>query len=484
MQQTDVIRLYESLADDWDLWERRNAFYRSALRAHFAGIIPAGAAVLELAAGMGQLLHELAPRAGVGVNYAERLNAEARKRHPELTFVLGQVDRLEVPAGFVPEYVVLNHMIDFVHDLWDSLHAIAGKIEGNALVAVTTSNPLWAPILRLASALRLRTPHAARNFVTARDVRSVLELLGFDVVEEGWLVPMPLGVPGLARLVNLVVPEIPILRAACSVQSLTARRRLPRAGLTCTVIIPCHNEEGNLEATAARVPAMGARTEILVVDDGSTDGTRAAAERARARDPRVRILAFDKNRGKAGAVFAAIEAATGDVAIILDADATVPPEVLPKFFEALATGHADFVNGTRLVYPVPGKAMKIANFLGNKMFCFIASWVLRQRVSDTLCGTKAFLRSDFLRMPRLSVDRWGDFTLLFGAARLRLRIREIPVHYEERTAGRSKMRAFVEVWRFLAACARGWRLMRRPRPSDFPAVVPPVATPAPLKRTA
>jgi len=179
-------------------------------------------------------------------------------------------------------------------------------------------------------------------------------------------------------------------------------------------------------------------------------------------DPRVRLVAFDQNRGKADAVRAGFAASRGDVLMILDADMTVAPEELPKFMTPIQEGTADFVNGSRLVYPMPGRAMKVTNFVGNKAFCFLVSWILRQRVSDTLCGTKALLRTDYLRMPRGGRERWGDFDLLFGAGRLKLRILEIPVHYQERRAGVSKMRAMREVWRFLHACWDGWRMLRFP----------------------
>jgi len=148
--------------------------------------------------------------------------------------------------------------------------------------------------------------------------------------------------------------------------------------------------------------------------------------------------------------------------MILDADMAVAPEELPKFLTPLQDGTADFVNGTRLVYPMQGKAMRVANFFGNKAFCYLASKVIRQRVSDTLCGTKAFLKRDYVRMPLGRKERWGDFDLLFGGARLRLRILEIPVHYTERRAGKSKMRVMVDGWYFLFACLSGWRMLRFP----------------------
>jgi glycosyltransferase involved in cell wall biosynthesis len=246
------------------------------------------------------------------------------------------------------------------------------------------------------------------------------------------------------------------------VQYITARLAAPRAPLSCSVVVPCHDEEDSIAECVRRVPRIGRETEIVVVDDGSRDGTRQRVRALLAQDPRVRLITFDTNQGKAIAVRAGFEAARGDVLMILDADMAVPPEELPKFMAPIQAGTADFVNGSRLVYPMHGQAMRVANFLGNKAFCFLVSWILRQRVSDTLCGTKAVLRSDYLRMPEPSRERWGDFNLLFGAGRLKLRILEIPVHYHERRAGASKMRAMREVWRFLQACWRAWWMLRFP----------------------
>ena len=208
---------------------------------------------------------------------------------------------------------------------------------------------------------------------------------------------------------------------------------------------------------------MGSKTEIVVSDDGSTDGTRGLVLKIMDTDPRVRLVGVDTNQGKVHAVRAGFDAAKGDVLMILDADMAVPPEELPKFMKPFEDGTATFLNGTRLVYPMEGRAMKILNYVGNKLFCFLVSFILHQRISDTLCGTKAVLKRDYSRMIRGDKERWGDFEMIFGAARLKLRIEEIPIHYDERQAGSSKMKAFLEVWYFLYACLHGWWMLRFPR---------------------
>jgi hypothetical protein len=314
--------------------------------------------------------------------------------------------------------------------------------------------------MHLGSKMGQRIPDSPRNFITNKDIRNVLEVQDFDIVEAGMALPVPRRIPVLGDILNMVLPEIPVLRYMSSIQYVAARPRMARGDLSCSVVVPCHNEEDNVAECVRRVETMGAWTEIVMVDDGSTDHTRARILEAMQSDARVRLIAFDQNQGKASAVHAGFQCARGDVVMILDADMAVMPEDLPKFHQALQTGSADFVNGTRLVYPMQGKAMKIANYLGNKAFCFLTSWILRQRVSDTLCGTKAMLRDAYRRMPRGGKERWGDFDFLFGAARLGLRIMEVPVHYQERRAGDSKMHVMRDGWLFLKACWHGWRMLR------------------------
>jgi SAM-dependent methyltransferase len=462
MSRERTRQYFERIAPVWDHWHEKNQFYHRKMIELFRGMVPPGARIVELGCGTGDLLAALAPTAALGLNVAEALTSLARRKHPEFQFDTVEVDQAKIQPGLMPEYVLLNNMLDYVYDVWDLLESLRAVVTGQTLVVMTSNNPLWGPLLRFASWIGQRVPDSPRNFITNRDIRSVLELQGFDVVEEGLALPVPRRIPFLAPLLNTLLPEIPLARYASSIQYIAARLRAPRGALHCSVIIPCHNEEDNVAECARRVPALGSATEIIIVDDGSTDGTRRRVEELMCVDPRIRLIAYDANHGKANAVRAGFEAARGDVLMILDADMAVRPEELPKFLKPLENGTADFVNGSRLVYPMQERAMKFANFLGNKAFCFLVSWIARQRVSDTLCGTKALLRGDYLRMPRAGKERWGDFDLLFGAARLRLRILEIPVHYQERRRGTSKMQAMREVWLFLHACWHGWRMLRFP----------------------
>jgi glycosyltransferase involved in cell wall biosynthesis len=234
--------------------------------------------------------------------------------------------------------------------------------------------------------------------------------------------------------------------------------------IAVSVVVPCRNERGNIASAVERIPEMGRHTEILFGDDKSTDGTADEIRRIQALYPQKDIrLINSPGICKAENVWNCFRAARGDVLMILDADLTVMPEELPYFFRAIVRRKAEFMNGSRLVYPVPKAAMKIANRIGNKMFGWVFSFLLAQRIKDTLCGTKVLWHEDWeLISKNLGAwglnDLWGDYELLFGAAKLHLEIADIPVHYQERVYGLTKMtRVFRNGIRMLRICWRAWR---------------------------
>jgi SAM-dependent methyltransferase len=465
---------FNSIAPDWETWRAKNRFYHERIKELVTGAIAPGHKVLDIGSGAGDVLAAARPSQGLGLNVSERLTELAREKHPSLGFETFDADAVVLPDGFRPDYIVSVNLLDHAYDVYDLFASLRDAVSERTLILVTTSNPLWSPLLKLASRTGRRTPDSPRNFITNRDLASVLNVQGFDVVEAGLTLPVPERIPVLGSILNAVLPDLPVLRYASSTQYLAARPRIPRAQLSVSVIVPCHNEEQNVAACVRRIPDMGADTEVIFVDDGSSDGTRSAVLAAMEEDPRIRLVAYDVNHGKANAVRAGFDAARNDVLMILDADMTVAPEDLPKFLAPLENGTAEFVNGTRLVYPREGRAMAMMNFLGNKAFCFLVSWVLRQRVSDTLCGTKALLRRDYQSMPLSGRDRWGDFDLLFGAGRAKLRVLEVPIHYRERVAGESKMRVATDGLLFLRACVAGWRMLRRPESVPWATRVPTV----------
>jgi len=228
-------------------------------------------------------------------------------------------------------------------------------------------------------------------------------------------------------------------------------------GPSITVIIPAYNEEVGIEKTLNSCVAQTyPNLEIVVINDGSKDNTAKKIRDLQGEFPNLKLVDYSPNRGKGYAVRKGFEAATQEVLMILDADISTPPEELPRFFEPLNKGICQFVNGTRMVYPMQEQAMRTLNLFGNKVFGYIVSFIAQQNLSDTLCGTKAFYKTDLKRI-RWGLDKWGDFDLLFGAARMGSKIMEVPVHYMMRKSGESKMKSFRHGVHLLCACCRGFR---------------------------
>jgi glycosyltransferase involved in cell wall biosynthesis len=226
-----------------------------------------------------------------------------------------------------------------------------------------------------------------------------------------------------------------------------------------SVVIAARNESGHIDELMARIPKMGSRTEIIFIEGNSTDDTYSAIERAIASNPSIDAkLIRQPGKGKGDAVRAGFDIATGDILMILDADITVPPEDLPRFYDLLQTGDGEFINGVRLVYPMEGDAMRFANLLGNKFFSWAFSWLLGQPIRDTLCGTKVLWRKDYLRIEKNRAyfgdfDPFGDFDLLFGAAKLNLKILEVPIRYRARRYGETNISRWKHGWLLLRMVA-------------------------------
>jgi hypothetical protein len=339
-------------------------------------------------------------------------------------------------------------------------------------VIVTYHNALWEPILVLGSRLGMRRKVEGQNWLSRDDLANLFELAGFQVIRQFCEILMPKPIPLLGSFLNrFLVKFWPFKHFALAVL-LVARpfaRVLERDQTTVSVIVPTRNERGNIEPLVRRTPAMGAGTELIFVDGWSTDGTPEEIARCieTYSDRAIRFIRQEGKKGKGQAVRQGFDAATGEVLMILDADMTVAPEDLPKFFDAVADGLGEFVNGTRLVYPMEQRAMRFLNKCGNRFFSVLFTWLIGQRFRDTLCGTKVLTRRNYQRIAagRAELgefDPFGDFDLIFGAARCDLKIIEIPVRYGERTYGETNISRFRDVWLLLGMSWKAfWKLRLR-----------------------
>lgn len=291
----------------------------------------------------------------------------------------------------------------------------------------------------------------------------MLELSNWETIRTEARILCPIYIPIVSLLLNRGIA--PLLSFLCLSNIVIARPRksLATKPQSVSVVIPARNEAGNIPAAVSRTPQMGEWTELIFIEGNSTDNTWEAIQRVKAENPDLRIkIGQQTGRGKGDAVRMGFNIAEGDVLMILDADLTVPPEDLPKFYNALSSGACEFANGSRLVYPMDKMAMQFLNLCANKFFGIAFSWILSQQVKDTLCGTKVILRKNYLKIAGNrsyfgDFDPFGDFDLLFGANKLNLKIRDIPVRYRERTYGTtniSRWKHGVLLFRMLEFAAR------------------------------
>jgi len=430
-------------------------YYHQQLEKAYKFLVPQGMRVLELGCGFGDLLSSLKPQVGVGVDFSPKMIATARTLHPELRFLEMDVHDFQADEPF--DVIILS---DLINDLWD-VQAVFRRVQRmcapHTRIVINTYSRLWQIPLITAAELGLAKPSLEQNWFSLEDAQNLLYLSNFEVIRSWQEFLLPIPVPLISSLFNRGLVRIPPFYWFALSNFILARPQLDQRqqNFSVSVIVPARNEQGNIENIYNRVPEMGAGTELVFVEGHSKDDTYQEIERQKEKHKhRTSILTRQPGIGKADAVREGFKAANGDIFMILDADLTVPPEDLPRFYEALVCGKGEFVNGVRLVYPMEKESMRSLNFLGNKFFSLAFSWLLGQPVKDTLCVTKVLWKADYERIAANRAyfgdfDPFGDFDLLFGAAKLGLKIVDLPIRYRERVYGSTNIHRWKHGWLLL-----------------------------------
>ncbi len=456
------IRHWDGVAPTIGKRRRWGRAYHARLEEVYRVLVPPGRRVLELGCGTGDLLAAVRPSVGVGVDVSPAMLRQAGAKHPGLRLVLADAHSLPLDEEF--DTVILSDLINEVWDVQRVFEQVRRVCHPRTRVLINTYSRLWDLPLRAVRGLGLARPVLEQNWLTVGDTYNLLELSGLEPLRSWQEVLWPLGTPLLGRLCNRYLARLPLLNHLALSNFIVARPapaalRARRPRPTVSVIIPARNEAGNIPAVLSRTPEMGAGTEIIFVEGHSTDGTAEAIRGEIDRHPERRgVLLRQTGRGKGDAVRLGFERASGDILMILDADLTVRPEDLPRFYDTLVRGRADVVNGVRMVYPMGRGAMRPLNLVGNKFFSLVFSWLLGQPIRDTLCGTKAMYAADYRaiaagRGALGDFDPFGDFDLLFGAARLNLKIADMPVRYRDRVYGTTNISRFRHGWLLLRMAA-------------------------------
>lgn len=421
-------------------------YYRERIALTYSHLVMQGTCILELGCGQGDLLASLKPSDGVGVDFSHTAIATAKEKYPALEFIQSDAQLVELGVRHF-DFVIISELVNDAWDVQGILENVRKYCSPRTRIIFNFYSHLWNGPLKIAEQLNMATPRLTQNWLTPHDMENLVEISGYQPLRTWSEVVAPLNIPGISNFLNRYVAKVFPFRHLALANFMVARpnpipKMLPP---TVSVVIAARNESGHIDELLSRVPEMGAGTEIIFVEGNSTDDTYAAIERAIAENPHRNCrLIKQPGKGKGDAVRAGFSIATGDILMILDADITVPPEDLPRFYDLMQKGEGEFINGVRLVYPMEGDAMRFANLIGNKFFSWAFSWLLGQSIRDTLCGTKVLWKSDYDRIAENRVyfgdfDPFGDFDLLFGAARLNLKIVEVPIRYRARRYGETNI---------------------------------------------
>jgi len=451
MSKEQLHNYFESITGKKDRRRWLSRFYHRSLERELAFIIPPGSRVLEIGSGTGDLLNAVNPSYGLGIDFSRKAVELSTTKYPHLHFIEGDAEELPVDEKF--DYIMLS---DLVGSLWDVQKAFANlrKVSGKGTrIIITYYNFLWEPLLRFAEWTGLKRKQPIQSWLSSKDIESLLCLEDFETIRTERLLLLPVYIPLLHFIFNKILARLPLIEHLCLTFIKISRPAVAEnRDYTVSIVVPARNERGNIEQAILRTPPFGKAQEFVFIEGHSGDGTWDEIQRVKTAYPGKQIVTMQQTgKGKGNAVREAFDAATGEILMILDADLTMPPEDLPKYYEALRKNKGEFINGSRLIYPMEKESMRFLNLLGNKFFSLFFTYLLGQRLKDTLCGTKVLFHNDYnkIRDNRHffgDFDPFGDFDLLFGAAKLNLKITEIPIRYKERVYGSTQIRRFAHGW--------------------------------------
>ena len=451
-RKQNIISHYDQLSATRDNWIQKNKYFYSDDRNYMRFLVGSGQRILEIGSGTGDLLASLQPSHGVGIDISAGMTQQAKNKYPDLTFLTGDIEDINFLGRIKGPFdiIILSDAIGLLDDCQNTLKSLHRLCTPQTRLIVSYYSWTWEPFLKLAEKLSLKMPAKEMNWLSSGDVVNFLSLADFQTVKVDWRQLVPKRLLGLGYIINKFIGTLPIIRHACLRNYLVARpiKSAKLRSPSTTILIPCKNESGNIENAVKRLPRFCKDIEIIFVEGNSSDNTADEIKRVIKKYPLRDIKMFVQDGiGKGDAVRKGFANARGDILMILDADLTVPPEDLPKFYEAISSGKGEFINGSRLVYPMEAEAMRFLNFIANRIFSYLFTWLLNQRYTDTLCGTKVLSRVNYLKIQEErdyfgDFDPFGDFDLIFGATKLNLKIVEVPIRYAAREYGETQISRF------------------------------------------
>ena len=454
-KKEEIRSYYNQLISGKPNYIRCHNYYWNSIASYIDFYLHEQNSILELGCGVGNLLAKIKGNQKVGIDFSEETIKIAKKKHPNITFHVMDAESIELTKKF--DVIILSNLVGELVDFQQCLESVQKVCHEKTKVIVSHLNYFWYPFLRIAEKLRIKRKKPLENWLSHYDLHNIMALAGFENYRHSQEMLFPYKVPFLSFFINNFISRLPIIKYFGINHYSFARvvKEKPNNFYSVSIIIAARNESGNIENSIRRIPSFGRYQEIIFIEGNSTDDTWNKIKEVQAKYPKKNIIISQQDGvGKGDAVRKGFDIATGDILFILDADLTMPPEELPKFYQALITSKADFVNGSRLVYPMEKGAMRTLNEIGNKLFSLAFSWILEQNIKDTLCGTKGIFKKDYETLQKNrsyfgDFDPFGDFDLLFGAFKLNLKIIDIPIRYQERTYGTTNISRFEHGWLLL-----------------------------------
>lgn len=446
-------RYFKQAAPTWRTYRRKRAYYNDSITRYVDYFCHPQSSVLEIGCATGELIEAVRGRRKVGIDFCEELIQQARQTegsNVEYHVMEAEAIDAEVLGGEPFDIIIISNLIGFLSDIESVLRQLHKVCHDKTRIIIVSYNRLWEPLIAFAELIGIKRKTPTQNWISRADLKNMLYLAGFETYRCNSSMLVPFNIPLISPLFNRILSHLPLFDIM-SLNHYYFARPMPseEKEYSVTVLVPARNEEGNIRSAVERIPDMGSRTEIIFCEGNSTDDTWNEIQRIRDEYTGRRDIKILKQtgKGKGDAVRCGYSIATGDILMILDADLTVSPEDLPKFYKAIASGKGEFINGVRLVYPMESGAMRTLNTIGNHFFSKLFTWILEMPIKDTLCGTKVMFRKDWERLTEGrkffgDFDPFGDFDMLFGAHKLNLKIIDLPIRYKERKYGDTNISRF------------------------------------------
>ena len=461
-RKKNFFNFFQDFSETFPRYWKRHSYYWKDIISYCNFYIQEKNSVLEIGCGTGEFLSMIKAKDKTGIDFSPKMIEIAQKRHPGIDFHVMEAETLSTDRQY--DIIILAGVIGYFDNVVDVLNSLRKVCHEKTKIIISYYNFMWEPFLRLSEFIGVKKKTPKMNWLTRKDIENILYLSDYESFRTTRRLLIPFRIPLISYIFNKFIGRLPFFNLFCVNEFINARPlfhyKEENTDHSTTVVIPARNESGNIEDAIKRIPAFGKHIEIIYVEGNSTDDTWDKIQEVQKKyhDTHDIKITQQDGKGKGDAVRKGYAMATGDILMILDADLTVPPEDLPKFYHALASGKGEFINGSRLVYPMEKEAMRFLNILGNKSFSMMFSWLLEQPIKDTLCGTKVMFRTDYIKLTQNrhyfgNFDPFGDFDLLFGAYKLNLKIIDLPIRYRERIYGDTNISRFKHGFLLLRMCA-------------------------------